>query len=515
VHRFALLPLLTVALTCLTFSCTNHSIKNTNVDYAQFDTFVEQTRQVYQVPGVVVGVVRDAGVVFMKGYGVRSVAGSAAVDIATKFQIASNTKFMAAASIGTLVDAGRSTWDQPLRQHYPALELSNPDVTAKVSFRDMLSHRSGLPQYEGDLMGRLGLDKAEMIRRSRYIELGSYGDTARYSNLGFFLAGEIGAQISDVKTLDWPAFLAKALFEPLGMTRSSGRPQDLYADENHVDGHRLKDDKPVLMDLEMPNMTAAGSVVSTGTDMARWLRMLVSRGQFEGGTVLKAETLDEMFKNAITTGRGGPLGEPGAGFGMGTENYTFLGMRVVTKNGALNGVRTSLALIPELKVGVFVLANLNLTVFPEAVIARFLEDHIGASGTDLQKYYKDVEQVKWKLMETPPLLPVSPVPLPVDPSQLAGSYSSALYGDVTVTADGTALKVATTTPTVYTGRLRHWSGMQFLLEWPDPDDMLGLVEFKQSQDKTKVTGFAGFMPDMTYMQEHKLVIINYGPFNRN
>ena len=61
------------------------------------------------------------------------------------------------------------------------------------------------------------------------------------------------------------------------------------------------------------------------------------------------------------------------------ESYHFLRYNVIEKNGALNGVRTIVTLIPEQRIGVAVFANKQLTVFPEAVRAELLERVLGPS----------------------------------------------------------------------------------------------------------------------------------------
>ena len=69
---------------------------------------------------------------------------------------------------------------------------------------------------------------------------------------------------------------------------------------------------------------------------------------------------------------------------LGCDSYHFLGERVIEKNGALDGVRSIVILIPGKKTGLVVIANKQLTVFPEAVRDEFLERYIGKSGVDLQ-----------------------------------------------------------------------------------------------------------------------------------
>jgi CubicO group peptidase (beta-lactamase class C family) len=524
----ALAASISAAVLFLAPGCSSKSSTEAAVDYAELDAFVEATRQAYQVPGAAVGVVRDTGVVFVKGYGVRSIESSAPVDTATRFQLASVSKLLTAVGIGTLVDAGRTTWDQPVKDHYPDLQLADATATAQVSFRHLLSHQAGLREYDGDLLGRLGYDKAEILRRVQYmvIDTDAYGAIPVYSNMGFFIAGEIGAQISDVHALDWQTHLEQALLTPLGMTRSSTRDADLRADDNHVAGHRLVDGVVEPMALEADPLPPAGSIVATADDMARLVQMLLNRGELDGTRILAPETVDELFKTSIlnhkvaadgtVSSTGGFLGEPGAGYGLGTENYTFLGTPVVTKNGALDGVRTYVALIPSQGVGIFVLSNLNMTMFPEAVTARFLEAHIGLAGKNLQLSIGTKMQAAWSALGATRTYPADPAPSPVDSASLAGEYTNTIYGDFTVALVDTTLTITSSLPPAYAGVLTHWDGPQFLIEWPDPDDMPGLVELQLSADGTQATGFAApATMDMDVLNSHNVfVVVDYGPFTR-
>jgi CubicO group peptidase (beta-lactamase class C family) len=503
---FALLPFLFA-----TAACSNSAAPQPVDPFAQFDEFVKKAQKDYQVPGAVVVIVSADRVEFIKTYGVRSIARSDPIDTSTRFQIASNSKFMTAAAIGTLVDSQKTTWDQPVKDHYPSFQLASQEATSQVNFSDLLSHQSGLRSYDGDLMGRQGWSNEEILRRSRFMTLEPFrGEKAHYSNLAYFIAGEIAAYISDVRALDWETFVARSLLEPLGMTRSSGRNDALYLDDNRVAGHIIKNGNVELMDLEASCIPPAGSIVSTANDMARWMRMLLNRGQLDGKTVLQPSTVDALFVPVKTFPTYGLLNEPNGGYGLGTEPYMFLGTRVVSKNGALNGVRTNLALIPSKKIGIFIFANINLNVFPEAVTARFLEDQIGPSGKDLQSIIWNQMKPGWDAMATPPVPPTNPDPLPVDLALLPGTYSSTVYGAFAVTAgaNNTLLMVAQDSPVAYAGTLKHWTGMQFLLDWGNPDDMYGQMTFQRSQDGTQVIGMVGSKP------ENSANIIDYGTFTR-
>ncbi|WP_062398061.1 hypothetical protein [Methanogenium cariaci] len=113
--------------------------------------------------------------------------------------------------------------------------------------------------------------------------------------------------------------------------------------------------------------------------------MILNEGTFEGNELVSADVMHEILASAppaMGKGRSGPLGDQNGLVQLGSDSYYFGDERVVEKNGgALDDVRT---LVPEKDIGIVVLANKHLTVFPEAVRAEFLERVCGESGTDLQ-----------------------------------------------------------------------------------------------------------------------------------
>jgi CubicO group peptidase (beta-lactamase class C family) len=119
------------------------------------------------------------------------------------------------------------------------------------------------------------------------------------------------------------------------------------------------------------------------------MRMLLAEGQFDDTQVLQAATVQEMFTPAMVSqpsfSETAPIGaDTGFDYTLGWAAYYYKGHKVIEKGGALSGVRTVIVLVPDQKLGVAVLANLNLTMLPEAVRAHVLEAYLGASGRDLQ-----------------------------------------------------------------------------------------------------------------------------------
>jgi len=182
------------------------------------DAFIEQAMKDYGVPGASVVVVKDNDIVYLKGFGLRKIDSNLKVDENTIFQLASVTKTFTAASVGIAVDRGNMEFDEQVIDIMLRFALHDPYPTRYTTPRDLLSHRTGLPAFTGDLFDHLGYTREEVVRRIRFIEPAcSFRDEANYSNLGFFLAGETAANSTGST---WESLVRTSILSPLGMNRS-------------------------------------------------------------------------------------------------------------------------------------------------------------------------------------------------------------------------------------------------------------------------------------------------------
>jgi hypothetical protein len=178
---------------------------------------------------------------------------------------------------------------------------------------------------------------------------------------------------------------------------------------------------------------------------------------------------------------------------------------VIEKNGALNGVRTIVTLIPERGIGIAIFANKQLTVFPEAVRAEFLERELGPSGQDLQAQIHE-EQKGWNAILDVPQPPADAKPLTHDLSAFANRYVSPVYGPLTVVRNGASLAVKIGAHD-FPAKLSHWSADTFLLTFENPDIAPGLLTFTFKEGEPGATGFDGStVPNA--------LTVNYGHFDR-
>jgi CubicO group peptidase (beta-lactamase class C family) len=497
--HYALLFLAACLMAGLIFcaGCTNPAStaqKSGNPD--GFDDFVTAKMTEYEVPGAVVGIVENDTVVYLKGFGVRKIGTPEKVDPDTRFQIASVSKYVTAAAAGSLVDEGKLGWDTPVVTYLPGFTLKDTYAGEHATLRDLLAHRTGFRHFDGDLLGRLGYSDSDMLYRMRYLTPGTtFREKYVYSNAGFFIAGEAMAAVDN---RSWEDLTDARIIQPLGMTRSGAHPETLYLDDNHFYGHGGAPGDIHTIPLEQAGYPAAGQVVSTGRDMTQYLRMMLNGGTVDGKQVLKPATVQEIHAASLVAGRSGPLNDLNGAVCLGCDSYYFLDKRVIEKNGALDGVRSIVILIPEKKTGLVVIANKQLTVFPEAVRDEFLERYIGKSGVDLQAKEK-INQQGWNTLLKSFEKPAGAGPATIAPSAIAGSYESVLYGTLRVREGADAQNMTVLLgPVQYPGSLQRSANNTWYLSWPNPDDIVGYLTFV-SDTQGKVTG---------------LTSDEFGPFSR-
>jgi CubicO group peptidase (beta-lactamase class C family) len=132
------------------------------------DRIVADTLRKTGVPGMAVAVVSHDRVVYLKGFGVRRAGETGLVDPDTVFPLASLSKPLATTVIAGLVGDGIVAFDDKVVRHEPDFALSDPWVTREITLRDLLCHRSGLPDHAGDLLEDIGYPRAEVLHRLRY-----------------------------------------------------------------------------------------------------------------------------------------------------------------------------------------------------------------------------------------------------------------------------------------------------------------------------------------------------------
>ena len=454
---------------------------------ASLDVYVERALRDWQVPGLAIAVVRNDSVILSKGYGVREIGKPERVDANTIFAIASTTKAFTSTAMGMLVDAGTLDWDDPVARWLPYFEVADPIANQSFAIRDLLTHRSGLER--GDLLWATGrYDRKEVVSHLRYLrQIHPFRTTYGYSNNMFITAGMV---ITEASGMSWDDFIARRIFQPLGMRRSNTTVRGLDTLANVARPHELVDGQlRAVPYFNLDNEGPGGSINSSVADMAHWLRFQLGDGTFGGKRLISRGALSETHtaETIIRLGARDSAMFPGihhSAYAMGWQVQDYRGRTLVQHGGAIDGMRSRVALVPEAKIGLVILTNRgggNLLF--DAIRNRVLDallgapsdapprdwstDYLAIARQDSARNAREVKEYEaTRVAGTRPSLPLE---------SYTGSYTSDAYGEARITMEGDHL-VLTIGPR-FVGDMAHWHYDSFRSTWRAPNSGWGMVTF--------------------------------------
>ncbi|RWB19134.1 MAG: serine hydrolase [Mesorhizobium sp.] len=424
------------------------------------------------VPGLAIAVVHDDKVVFLKGFGHREAGKPETVDADTVFQIASLSKPVSATVVAALVSGRVVSWDSKIADLDPSFRLADPYPTSELTIRDLFAHRSGLPGTAGDDLEGIGYDRAEILRRLRFVPpSSSFRAGYSYSNFGL-TEGAVAAARPTGKS--WEEVAEEKLYHPLGMASTSSRHADFVKHANRAALH-IKVDGAWAAKIERdPDAQApAGGVSSTAGDLSQWVRLVLGDGVYAGKPLIAADALAQTHVPLMTRGKN-PV--------SGGESFYGLGWNVEFGRHGLSwghagafsvGARTLVTIFPKEKLGIVILANAFPTGVPEGLSDSFADlvfdgkvekDWIEAwNGIYAGLFGPAVEAAKARFAAPP-----SPTRPAASTSAYAGRYANDFIGDAVVSGagDGLVLKVGPAGARSYS--LTHFDGDLFLT-YPDAD----------------------------------------------
>lgn len=294
-------------------------------------------------PGAAVLVRRGDEVLLRQGYGMADLELGVAIAPDMVFRLGSITKQFTAVAILMLEQEGKLSVSDPITKHLP----DYPEVGQTITIAHLLTHTSGIPSYtdDPDFLGmvRDDLSVAEMIDTfDDEALLFEPGSTWRYNNSGYFL---LGAIIEAASGQTYEAFLESRIFGPLDMARSDyGSPGRVIP--RRVRGYHRDDEDYVnapYMSMSLPY--AAGSLLSTVDDLARW------DAAIDTDTLLPATARERLFNRAVLSD-----GET-VDYGYGWTIHDLDGRPAAGHGGGIFGFSTMVLRVPEERLFVAVLSN--------------------------------------------------------------------------------------------------------------------------------------------------------------
>lgn len=427
----------------------------------EFDAYVENARKQWNAVGLAVAVVKNNEVIFEKGYGLKELNTSNAVDVNTLFSCGSTTKAMIAACMGILVDQGKISWNDPVHKYLPEFQLYDSYVTRELTIRDLFIHNSGVGNTDF-LWAWMNISSEEILNRMRLVKPSySFRNGFIYQNIFYLAAGEV---IEKISGQSWDQFINENIFSPLGMKDAVPLLRDIKND-NKTKPHIMVDGKmSVIEDLSADAIGPAGSVWASIHDIAKWTMCMLDSGKYPGGRLVKPETWVEMTKvqtivpasEFYPTAR---LTKPNwTTYGLGWFQHDYKGRKLNFHTGSLPGSIAIHGQLPEENIAVYVFGNTDHVEVRHAIMYKAF-DHFALGGTtdwstEFLKLYTDLGANAEKaqnafqenrVKDTKPTLGIE---------KYAGTYHDDLYGKVEVVHQGNVLAISINN--TLNATLKHW-----------------------------------------------------------
>jgi CubicO group peptidase (beta-lactamase class C family) len=476
------------------------------------DADIEKAMSDWQIPGLAIAVVKDDKIVYAKGYGVREIGKSEAVNEQTVFPIASATKAFTAAALGILAGEGKLKIDDKVTKYLPEFQLYDPFVTKEITVRDLLAHKTSLA--DADILRFGDYDRNEILRRVRFLQpTGGFRSQFSYNNQMYLAAGQI---VPALTQKSWDLFLKERIFTPLGMTSTNTSVKELENNPNAARPHakvgrRVKS----ISYLNVDNSAPSGAINSNVVDMAQWLRLQLGKGAINGKQILNPAVMQEMHSPQIIV----PYkalenkinGEPQfLTYGLGWYVQDYLGKKVVQHGGRNPGMTAQVGFMPEKNLGVVILMNMDSVPARAALMYRVFDAYLGGESKDrsaeLLAIFKTGEQQQETLLkQIDAKLAQAPKPS-LDLSEYTGIYEEAMLGPVRVLRENGKLVLRYSSE--MSGDLAHLGNNNFIVTWRnsvyDKAQVVFTVNADGKVEEMKLMGFTLKRP----IQNKKMEISN-------
>ena len=296
-------------------------------------------------PGGSLVVARGGEILLDRSYGMADVEAQTATSGDTAYRLASITKQFTAAGVLRLVESGRLSLDQPVRPILPEL----PSAAAGVTVRHLLTHTSGLPDYEDLIPG----EATEQVSDADVLDLIAHdgqmyfapGDGYRYSNTGYAL---LVLLVERVANRPFPQFMREEVLGRAGMTDAVFHQEGLSTVPRRAYGYSTRDGAWTRTDQSTTSAVLGdGGLYASARELVRWI------DAFHSGQVVSRPFAAMAVEPAVATD------DAGVRYGFGWRISRHRDHTVHWHSGETIGFRNVELHFPDRGLSVVLLTNQN------------------------------------------------------------------------------------------------------------------------------------------------------------
>ena len=319
---------------------------------AAIEKAIDEKRKELGIPGASLVIVKDDRVIYMKGLGVKDFERKLPVTPDTLFAIGSASKAFTGMIALMSADEGKLSLEDSPKKFLPYFKLRDADADAKITIRDLLSHRSGLNRTDIAMVTGV-LSREELIQVAAMAKpTAKLGEKFQYQNVMYAAAGEAVAR---AENSTWDKLIDSKIFKPLAMKGSDTTVAAMQKARDFSFGYdynittkqtRLLPQRPI------PSAAPAGAINSSARDMAQWLRFMLAGGVINGKRLVSEKGFNEAISKQITVGGS-------VDYGLGWFLRQWNKHKVVEHGGNIDGFNAQVALMPDQKLGFVLLTNVT------------------------------------------------------------------------------------------------------------------------------------------------------------
>jgi beta-lactamase class C len=322
----------------------------------KFETFVNKAMQEKKVPGLAVAIVLDGQIIFLKGFGVKTVGNPDPIDIQTVFQIGSASKAITSVLVSLLNREQIISLDHPI------------EIIPGATVRHVLSHTTGISSAGFNSLIEKGVPAHKVYDVVKTtLPTTQPGEKFAYHNVVYNLVEKVIEEQCDMSFSD---VLKAYLLDPLNMKQTVSTWQEFIDKTNRVSVHAFTNGKgkkgksirnvqKVSYRRDYANFPAAGGCSSSIHDMALFLAAILgarpdvfSPQDLEQFINPLVHTPDQWHRSSAHRSR---ITE--THYGLGWRTMTFGGHHLVFHGGWIRGINALISFIPEQKIGIVILQN--------------------------------------------------------------------------------------------------------------------------------------------------------------
>lgn len=324
-----------------------HSAMGQAFNASEFETFIEETMDASNIPGLAVIIFDSDDTVYEKAFGVAG-PDKRAVTLDTPFQLGSVSKSFAALVMVQLAAEGQIDLDAPVITYLPDFHTRDTQDWNNITIRHILSHRSGFSTFDGNLK------QGDIYRSTDALDIAirdlgkaklafKPGQQLEYSNANYMLAAAV---IEAVTETSYETVMDERVFQALGM-RNSYVQIPLRKTVKEATGFRQWFGRPVAYPfIPGRSMMAAGGVTASANDLAIYIKAVADKDP---------RIIPASLAKQLITSQGAMNASVGYGLGWMTEVIS--SQSLIYHPGLNSGFSAQAAFFPDGSGGGLVLVN--------------------------------------------------------------------------------------------------------------------------------------------------------------